>query len=110
MLKNISEKDSTSLDNICYLISEVFTPDAIGNEIPTPTETLTYCCETSAYSNEFFNAGKQNIKPSTVLKVDSESYNEQEKAKYNDVVYSIYRTFPLPNGLTELYLTVKVGV
>lgn len=109
MYKNVSQKTDLSLDNVCYLISESVTSDDIGNQIPSPIEIMTFCAETSAFSSEFFNAGQQGIKPERVLIINSESYDYQTKAKYNDTVYTVYRSYVRPDGYTELYLTLKVG-
>lgn len=111
MFKNISSKDNISLDNVCYLVSYgESTKDSKANTIKgKPIETLRFCAETSAFSSEFFQAGQKGIKPSTVLLIDSESYGGEEKVKYNDILFSIYRFYLRADGLTELYLSKKIG-
>lgn len=109
-LKNIAKKDTLSLDNVCYLLSQTYTQDDIGQQIATDVEKLCFCAELSITSNEFFNAGQNGIKSEVSLLVDSESYNSETSAKYNNVKYSIYRVYPRSDGMTELYLNKKVGV
>lgn len=111
MLKNISNKDCLSLDNICYLLSYAEpTQDDRGNDTASePIESLCFCAENSAYSSEFFQAGQQGIKAQKVLVIDSEGYSGQEKVKYSEVCYSIYRVYHRHDGLAELYLTQKIG-
>jgi SPP1 family predicted phage head-tail adaptor len=96
-LKNISSKSAPLMDNICYLISD------------EGTETLCFCAELPVQSNEFFRAGQTGIKPEICLAMDSESYNEQDKIKYNDTQYTIYRIYAREDGITELYCNRRLG-
>lgn len=108
-LKNITDKNYLSLDNICYLVDTAITEDDIGNQIEANTETLCYCAEVPIARNEFYQAGQSGIKSEICLLVDTESYGNQTKVKYNDKTYAIYRTYPSANGMSELYLTEKAG-
>lgn len=105
-IKNVSKRDCPTLENICYLISyDGAMQDNIGNPIRgNPTFEMCFCAEASAYSYDFFKAGEQGFKAETVLIVDSESYNNQLKVSYNDAEYTVYRTYPRPDGMTELHL------
>ena len=109
-LKNISSKNNLSLDNVCYLISETFTQDDIGQEIPTTQELMRWCAELPITSNERSNAGLDGIKSELSLMVESEGYNDEVLLKYNGTKYAIYRTYPRSDGVTELYLAKKAGV
>lgn len=108
-LKNISKKDTLSLDNICYLPTQKYTFDDIGNQILTDEWDMCYCAELAITSTERSNASVDNIKPEICLVLDFESYDKQTKVKYNDVIYSIYRNYPRPDGMVELYCQNKVG-
>ncbi len=109
-LKNISDKNNISLDLICYLQTNTIVKDAVGNQIYTPVNRLVYCAELSIGSQEFYNAGQQKIKSEILLVVDLEEYDNELTVKYNDIVYSIYRTYPRPDGFIELYCNKKAGV
>ena len=109
-LKNISSKNNLSLDNVCYLISETFTQDDIGQEIPTTQELMRWCAELPITSNERSNAGLDGIKSELSLMVESEGYDNEVLVKYNNAKYAIYRTYPRSDGVTELYLAKKAGV
>ena len=98
MLKNIQSSSRFSLDNICAVF------------VKGGTETELFCAELPATSNEFYKAAQLGIKPNAVLVVDSESYDGQDRVRYNDTVYSIFRYYPRSDGFTELYLTIKTGV
>lgn len=108
-IKNISDKDNISLDNVCYLISETVTRDEMLVEQITKTEKLCYCAESAVYSNEFYKAGQQGIEANKLIIINSEEYSDELKVKYEEKEYSVYRTFPRADGLAELYLTFKAG-
>jgi len=108
-LKNVSSKNNLSLDNVCYLISETFTQDDIGQEIPTENEEMRWCAELPITSSERSNAGLDGIKSELSLMVESEGYDNEVLVKYNNVRYAIYRTYPRSDGVTELYLAKKAG-
>ena len=98
---NSVQKNSAeiSLDEVCY------TP-------PFEDEThFLFCAEVPIISSEFFDAGVQDIKPAHSLLVDTESYDENiDRLKYKGNVFAIYRTYKMPTGRTQLYLTEKAGV
>lgn len=98
MLKNIQNSNRFSLDNVCT----VFVKDGPESEL--------FCAELPATSNEFYRAAQLGIKPNAVLLVDSESYEGQDRARYNETVYSVFRHYSRSDGFTELYLTIKTGV
>lgn len=108
---NNYKTQSFSLDNVCYLLSYLKPKqDDIGQYIPLEIiKTLCFCAEGSIYSDEFFSAGQQGIKPQIKLIVDSESYNGETDVLYNDIKYSVYRIYVRQDGYTEIYLTKKLG-
>lgn len=110
MFRSFAKKDSPSLDNICYLISNKIKQDENGNEIADGTEVMVFCAEVGVYSSEFFNAGIIDIKAEVLLLIDFDNYEGQKIVKYNNAKYSVYRVFPRTDGFMELYLTEKVGV
>lgn len=87
-----------SLDNVCF-----FPPYDVNNP--------TFCAELPITSSEFLNAGMLDIRPNISLMIDTESDSaEANRVQYNSKVYSIYRRYPMANGLTQLYLAEKAGV
>ena len=109
-LKNISDKNSISLDLVCYLQSATIVEDEIGNQTERPVNRQVFCAELPLNSSEHFNAGLQEIKPEYLLAVDLEEYDNETTVLYQDIVYSIYRTYPRSDGLIELYCNKKAGV
>lgn len=108
-LKNISDKNDISLDLVCYLQSSDITKDKVGNQISTPIDRFVYCAELPISSAEFYNAGQKGIKSEHLLVIDLEEYDNELTVKYNNIVYSIYRTYPRSDGLIELYYNKKAG-
>ena len=103
-IKNISNKNNLSLDNVCYLIAKTITENSLHQQIESETESLAFCAELPVQSSEFFQAGQNSIKSSKVLIVDTESYLFQDLVRYEDKKYRIYRTYSRADGMTELYL------
>ena len=105
----ISDKKTVSFDLICYLIAEEVATDDIGNEVKKSSEQECWCAELPVTATEFYKAGLLDIRPNMTLKTLSENYSGQKKARFNDVIYSVYRTYEDTSGYVYLYLTEKVG-
>ena len=106
-----SKSKRLSLDNVCYLITNIYTTNDLKQKIlSSQPESMVFCAECPISSNEFFKAGQSGIKSEKMLVIDAESYENQTVIKYNDAKYAIYRTFPRSDGMMELYLTEKSGV
>lgn len=59
--------------------------------------------------SEFFAAGQNGIRPATMFLVRTKEYGGQKRIKCDNDVYSIYRTYDRPDGVTELYCEVRIG-
>lgn len=96
--------------DVAYLVNQTEVGyDNIGNPIIEETETEVFVDVLSVSQSEFFNAGQNGLKPEYKMILFTYDYGLQDKVKYNDKFYSVYRTYQ--NGdKTELYLTAKVGV
>lgn len=49
------------------------------------------------------------MKPEYRMTVWMTEYNGQENIKYNDKIYTVYRTYRRDNGRIELYVTERKG-
>lgn len=59
---------------------------------------------------EFFSAEKgSGIKPKFICRVRSFEYKGEKQICIDDVIYSVYRTYDTAEGITELYLSPKMG-
>jgi hypothetical protein len=80
-------------DVVCYLISTTFESDKIGNQIAVETEIEVPIIKNEFVGmNEFYTANEQGLKPSLQLKISTLNYNNQQKLKYMDTIYTIIRT------------------
>lgn len=80
-------------DVVCYLISATFESDKIGNQIVVETEIEVPIIKNEFVGmNEFYTANEQGLKPSLQLKISTLNYNNQQKLKYMDTIYTIIRT------------------
>ena len=105
-LKNISDKESISLDLVCYLRMIPI----IDNEEQEPVLRQVFCAELSIGSSEFYNAGQSGVKPEHLLVIDNEEYDGETSLVFDDIDFNIYRTYPRSDGLIELYCNKKAGV
>lgn len=109
-LKNsIGSLQHISLDQHCELITINSTQDDLGQFVKSELRTSVFCSDLSISRAEFSNAGQLGLKPSKLLIVDSESYDNELYVQYNKTKYSIYKTFMRNDGFTELYCEVKAG-
>jgi len=92
------------------LISKTYVVDAIGQRVATDTLKEIWCDVKSVSGQEFAQAGSEGIKPKFVFAVWESEYNEETELMYDNVAYSIYRTYSRDDGRIELYTQKRVGV
>ncbi|MDM5155847.1 phage head closure protein [Bacillus sp. DX1.1] len=68
-----------------------------------------FCEEKSIPQSEFFLAGQSGMKVSCILVVYSMDYQKEQKVKYDEISYHIYRTYKRNDEKIELYCEVKAG-
>ncbi|EJR67525.1 phage head closure protein [Bacillus toyonensis] len=87
------------------------TKDELGQvEVVLVSFTRQVFCEKKSVSqSEFFQAGQNGFKPKCVLIVYTLDYQEEQKVKYREKEYSIYRTYERDDEKIELYCEVKKG-
>ncbi|MFJ7831797.1 phage head closure protein [Peribacillus sp. NPDC097284] len=68
-----------------------------------------FCEKKPIAQSEFFSAGQSGIKAAQVLVVSIFDYVNEQKLKYKDKVYSIYRIYERSDEKIELYCEVKAG-
>ncbi|WJE51115.1 phage head closure protein [Bacillus cereus] len=68
-----------------------------------------FCEKKSVPQSEFFQAGQSGIKPMCVLIIYTLDYQGEQKVKYREKEYSIYRTYERNDEKIELYCEVKAG-
>ena len=96
------------MDNIAYLISQTFSQDAIGQNIPSETRRMIYVSEENITRAEWSAAGRQGHNPEIMLTTPRVNYRREKIVEYNGIRYGIYRTYSKGEDI-ELYLDVQGG-
>jgi SPP1 family predicted phage head-tail adaptor len=106
----VGNKKSVSLDDVCYLLTVTTVgKDELDQSIEAIQERPVFCTKTSISRAEFVGAGQLGYKPKIQILINSDEYDEETKLKYEDKLYSVYKTFMRDDGYTELYCEVKLG-
>lgn len=105
----ISNKNDTSLDNVCSLIAITSTENEYGEPTAMETSKDIFCAELPVTSNEFFSAQQSGFKVQKCLVVNSDEYTEERLIGYEGKRYSVYRYYQRADGYTELYCAERVG-
>ncbi|MFJ6194388.1 MULTISPECIES: phage head closure protein [Bacillus cereus group] len=86
------------------------TTDELGQvEISEIFTRQVFCEKKSISQSEFFQAGQNGFKPTCVLIVHSLDYQEEQKARYRDKEFNIYRIYERNDEKIELYCEVKAS-
>lgn len=68
------------------------------------------CDKKNISASEFFAADKAGgVKPRYVLRIRTFEFRGEKLCEFENVRYSIYRTYSTDDGITELYLTPRAG-
>ena len=107
--QSIGNKEHASKDDLCFLISKTITTDELLQEIEVETERQVFCDRLSTGHREFNETMRNGLKAEMTIVMDHDEYDGEDKLKYQDKMYSIYRTFVRGDGDIELYCEVRVG-
>jgi SPP1 family predicted phage head-tail adaptor len=91
------------------LLKSEYTQDGIGQYIRTTKETSVFGYVSSVGMNEFYQAGQQGFKPDFRVTIWKNEYSNEEELRYDNVVYTVYRTYWRDDGRIELYVTQRKG-
>ena len=92
------------------LISVTYANDEYGVSRKTETSREVYCNVSSVSFSEFFQGGQAGLKPEYRFTMFAPDYANETIVEYNEVRYSVYRTYKARNDSIELYVERKVGV
>lgn len=106
---SVGDKNSVSLDDICFLMSATIVEDEIGQQIETLLPEMVYCSVVSIGHKEFGIAAQANLKAERTILINHDEYDGQTTIEYNRKKYNVYRTFVRTDGHIELFCEVKVG-
>lgn len=96
--------------DIITLIGTTYIKDDLGQEIEQELKKEAYCNVKSIGMSEWFNAGRNGMKPQYKITMFVYDYDNEKFAEYKGKRYAIYRTYVRQNELIELYLEEKIGV
>lgn len=86
-----------------------YTQDDLGEWVETASDVNVFAYVSSVSMSEFYQAGMQGMKPEYRFLIWQTEYEGEETLKYNDVIYTIYRTYLRDDGRIELYTTLRKG-
>ena len=96
--------------NKLELITETISRDSIGQITTTESTTELIAEVRSVSQSEYMNGKQSGISPAYVFRVSLFGYSGQTIVKYNDVKYSVYRTYETDDNYVELYAEKAIGV
>lgn len=95
--------------NVAYLVSESFTKNKYGVYERTETKSKVYVNVTSVNSQEWFEGGRNGLNPEFRFTMFSHDYHGEQIIEYNDIQYTIYRTYIRKKDEIELYTIKRKG-
>ena len=78
--------------------------DEIGNWVKVPVETPAFCSVSSVARAEFFDAGRNGMKPDCVTTMRKCDYGGQTEVVLNSKRLHVYRTYMSKPDAIELHL------
>lgn len=96
--------------NVLTLIDITYTPDALGQLVPTESSRDVYCDVTSVSAREWFEGGRNGIAPMYRVNMFAYDYEDEEIVEFEGTRYGVYRTYRGSDDTIELYLERKAGV
>lgn len=85
------------------------TTDELGQIIEVETTTDLFAEVESISQSEFMQAGQIGLKPQYKFKIWMHEYNNQKVLIFENVRYSIYRTYLAKDGRIELFTEERIG-
>lgn len=92
------------------LISYTTTYDEILQPVKTESSRTVYAQMRSITRAEWFEAGRNGLKPDFCFVMQKLDYQGEEVLAFNGIKYGIYRTYLARGNMIELYCEKKGGV
>ena len=93
--------------DVMYLISTVQTKDELGIFREELTGRKVFCEVSSVSMAEWFEGSRNGLNPSLRFRMFAPDYEGEKMLAYDNVMYSIYRTYRDKNEIIELYAEVN---
>lgn len=94
---------------VFYLVGETYTKNEYGVMEKTKESRKVYGKLSSVNSQEWFEGGRNGLNPQYRFTMFSHDYQNESILEYDDVKYTIYRTYLKSVDEIELYTEVKKG-
>lgn len=95
--------------SIAYLIDYSYTKDDYGVLQKTPIKRKVYVDVVSVNASEFFDGGRNGLKPALRFSIFEYDYKKENIIEYKNEQYTIYRTYLRDYDQIELYAELKKG-
>ena len=95
---------------VIYLIKNEKQQNQYGVWVDNTTERKVFAEVTSVGQSEWFEGGRQGLNPQLRFRMFAYDYQGESLLKYNNTIYSIYRTYVDKDEIIELYTELKKGV
>ena len=95
--------------DIAYLVSERFVQNEYGVMERFTTKRTVFVDVTSVTSQEWFEGGRNGLNPQFRFSLFSADYEGEKIIEYNDVQYTVYRTYQRKTDAIELYVEKRKG-
>lgn len=83
--------------------------DNIGNPTETAVITEVYATKNSITQNAFFNSLQHNLKLDYKFIIRTNVYDQQSEIEFNNIIYTVVRTYEKSIDFIELFVSVKRG-
>lgn len=95
--------------NTVDLVSVAYGTDSIGQHVAVETLRTVFCAVDSISRAEFYDAGRNGLKPELRITLFSPDYNGEEALILNKIRYGVVRTYQNRNETIELYVERLTG-
>lgn len=105
--------------DVIYLLHDTYTPDAIGERIPTTVARRVFCNVSSVTGTEWFTGAQNGIRPEYRVVMFRHDYNGETTVNIGGTLtdgelsggtdYTVYRTYNRDLDELELYLERRTG-
>lgn len=98
------------MDDVIYLVSQTYAKDQYGVRRSTENRREVFAQVRSVTRAEFFDGGRNGLNPQFSFVVFKGDYCGETVVEYNNMPYSVYRTYsPENSDYMELYVERKGG-
>lgn len=95
--------------DVLTLIGKVFTADDYGVQRPSETRREVFCDVSNVTRTEWSEGGRLGLNPELRFTMFFYDYAGEDTCEYDNVRYSIYRTYRAQDDTIELYVERRKG-